>query len=257
VSKGETKTAEKCWAASLGDCDGKISREHLISECFWDGEKSVFVQGLHWCLNEPKLIGVANNTGKILCEKHNNLFGEAGGVDEVAGSARSLIERAVELNNVRIKLRSRHYNRLHFRINGLMLERWFLKTLINLSHADPINIWAGNRADRIPADELVRIAFGLTAWPEHSGLWLAVGQAGTQYDISRRLRFRSKTDGESLVGSFFSFCGYEFYLNLQAVHPNFVDFNALQTMHHIRKYCYTIPDDKNRQVLSHTIHLDW
>lgn len=39
-------TAKGCWAASLGDCEGKISREHLVSQAlFPDG--NITVSGLH------------------------------------------------------------------------------------------------------------------------------------------------------------------------------------------------------------------
>jgi hypothetical protein len=47
------QTTKGCWAVSLGDCEGKISREHLVSQAlFPDG--NITVSGLHWCKDEPK-----------------------------------------------------------------------------------------------------------------------------------------------------------------------------------------------------------
>ena len=34
-----------CWANSLGDCGGSISREHYVSECVFPSQ-SIFVRGL-------------------------------------------------------------------------------------------------------------------------------------------------------------------------------------------------------------------
>lgn len=51
-----------CWAAALGDCSDKISREHIISRALFSQE--VFVQGLAWCKSEPKKIGMAGSQEK-------------------------------------------------------------------------------------------------------------------------------------------------------------------------------------------------
>ena len=52
-----------CWAASLGDCSKKMSREHTVSRSLFATDE-VMVQGFPWCANEPKKIGV----GKPRCK---------------------------------------------------------------------------------------------------------------------------------------------------------------------------------------------
>src|SRR5271155_629292 len=42
-----------CWASSLADCDQKLTREHVVSQCLFDTDQ-IMVQGFPWCLNEPK-----------------------------------------------------------------------------------------------------------------------------------------------------------------------------------------------------------
>jgi hypothetical protein len=62
----------ECWAAALGGCSEKMSKEHTVTEgVFLDEE--VFVQGLNWCKTNPKRVGLGNVTRKILCKTHNSL----------------------------------------------------------------------------------------------------------------------------------------------------------------------------------------
>ena len=39
-----SRMKKECWAASLGDCGGGISREHLVSQSFFP-EGNITVQG--------------------------------------------------------------------------------------------------------------------------------------------------------------------------------------------------------------------
>ena len=121
--------AVNCWAASLGDCDDKITREHVISQCLFKGDE-ITVQGFPWCLNEPKTIGLSNLVAKILCRKHNNNLSD---LDAAALRAFDVLRESIRMNDVRGKLKQRFWRIKHFKIDGPLLERWFLKTLINLS----------------------------------------------------------------------------------------------------------------------------
>src|ERR1700675_999975 len=86
-----------CWAACLGDCGQKISREHRVSKCLFDSEE-ISVQGFPWCLNEPKTIGLANFVAKILCKEHISALGE---LDSAALQAFKVFRESVRLNRVR------------------------------------------------------------------------------------------------------------------------------------------------------------
>ena len=68
-----------CWASSLGDCGGGISREHIISASQFD-EETITLQCLPWC-KEPKTIGLASLVAKNLCRDHNTALSP---VDEEA-----------------------------------------------------------------------------------------------------------------------------------------------------------------------------
>jgi len=198
---------------------------------------------------------VASMTAKVLCEAHNNRLGEA--VDAVAALATQTIKESMRLLDTRKKIRSRNYNVLRFPIYGPHLERWFLKTLINFTELDDLTIRAGKRQNRVAADELVRIAFGQSSFPGESGLWLAARPRGGKQDIERRLQFRAFNDGDSVVGGLFSFCGFHFYLNLEAERPSHADFNLRQTIRHPHLFVLQVPDKKNRPVNSHAIEFEW
>jgi hypothetical protein len=44
-----------CWAASLGNCKGKLSREHVISDGIFDRE-NVVAFGFPWCKTTNELL---------------------------------------------------------------------------------------------------------------------------------------------------------------------------------------------------------
>src|SRR5215469_6528483 len=87
----------KCWAAELGSCSEKISREHLVSRALFAAPK-VRVQGLPWCKGEPKEIGIESATGKILCKTHNS---ELSAIDQEAGALAKAARAHMRLSSER------------------------------------------------------------------------------------------------------------------------------------------------------------
>src|SRR5437899_10575191 len=91
----------ECWAACLGDCSDKISREHIISASLFPADK-ITVQGLSWCKGEPKEIGLAALTRKILCTKHNSDLSE---IDAAAGESINTPQEETRLMKRRVYLK--------------------------------------------------------------------------------------------------------------------------------------------------------
>jgi hypothetical protein len=69
-SRENTKVKD-CWANCLGDCRGKISGEHIITEKIRNSNE-IGVLGLPWCRTKHQFIGVASFTKNMLCERHNS-----------------------------------------------------------------------------------------------------------------------------------------------------------------------------------------
>jgi len=98
-------------------------------------------------------------------------------------------------------------------VNGPLLERWFLKTLIYLSVSGDWAIGLGSHKKGTPSQQLVRIAFGHEAFEPYEGLYIA-GYPGENIHSMDRVSFAPMTEGDNLVVGRFNFRGYRFYLSL-------------------------------------------
>jgi hypothetical protein len=200
----------ECWASKLGLCDEKTSREHLVSEGLFV-DPIVRVEGFSWCRGNPKEIGLNSLTAKILCKKHNEALSP---VDEVGIAAFGAFREMRRVANEREKMRPRVWHVIHHSIDGLMLERWFLKTLINLSLNGDYPI-GGMCSKGSPTENLVKIAFGITPFPGRAGLYSVVHIGGNIYS-SDTIEFTPLINKENvfIVGGLFSFRGFKFLLFL-------------------------------------------
>src|SRR6266436_2016434 len=144
-----------CWAACLGNCSDKISREHIISANLFLSDK-IMVQGLSFCRDEPKEIGQAALTRKILCTKHNSDLSE---IDAAAGDSINALRKATQLSNLRVERKIKHPRIIRFQIDGPTLERWFLKTFINIVYKQCYPIGSPSAKVWTPSCDLVEVAF--------------------------------------------------------------------------------------------------
>jgi hypothetical protein len=148
----------ECWAEALGGCSAVQSGEHLFSAALFQG-KTVTVQGFHWC-PEPRSVGLTKLTANILCTTHNSLLSP---VDDGAKQTLDTLAEAIRLSDVRVGLEPRRVWRpARYQVDGQLLERWFMKTLINLFHVvgrGATWLFNGQPANEPPA-EFVEIAFG-------------------------------------------------------------------------------------------------
>jgi hypothetical protein len=252
IRDGQTGQAVKgCWAASLGDCDGKISREHLVSQAlFPDG--GVRVRGFHWCKDESKNVGLGAMTGKILCQKHNNDLSE---LDSAAKQTFDTFNDAWTLHESRQKVITRSWSQKTFTVDGVLLERWFLKTLINIGHGGEWIIGAGTHSPGMPSDELVQIVFGRASFLQKSGLYIASNNGPTEVVVMPGLSLTPKTIGRNLMAGMFDFCGMRFLLSL--VHEELKQERGERLSHHVAHLQYATHDDKRRSVKSHRIDIMW
>ena len=100
-------------------------------------------------------------------------------------------------------------------IDGPRLERWFLKTLINLTFNGEYPMdHEGSHRKGIPSQELVEVVFGLRQFKNGAGLYLEA-RSGQQIDSMDRVNFTPLTDEQNnLVAGQFNFRGYTFFLCL-------------------------------------------
>ena len=128
-----------CWASSLGNCKGKLTKEHIVSDGLLDNK--TLVQGFAWCEDKQKEI-YKSLTNHILCEKHNK------GLENFDAESKNFKSIVSQCNN-QVEIFStpgfEYRNKIlpiTYYVNGFYLERWFCKTLIDivLTRGDDCNI---------------------------------------------------------------------------------------------------------------------
>jgi hypothetical protein len=246
-----------CWAKCLGDCSEKISREHVISRAlFLDHE--VTVHGFPWCKTTPKKIGLPNLTAKILCRKHNSDLSD---LDTVGAAAFDAIRDSMRLSQVRAKMKPRIWQIKRYRIDGPKLERWFLKTLINLSFEQAYRIGQDAAELGEPSKRLVEIAFGFRKFEEHVGLSTVV-HVGQQMQSRETVTFAPLVlHAASITGGLFGFRGIRCFLSLDppgfAQVPNGIGVPGEDWSRSQLNFHNTEMRALAGKYISHVIHWDW
>jgi len=203
-----------CWAQELGGCGGGFTQEHLVSQALRPGAR-LLVTGFSWCRDKPKEIPARSLTAHILCKSHN---GALSPVDAVAGAAFRALRDALLLVAERRALRNRQWEHRVFAIpEADLLERWFLKTMLNFIVTKPGDLrWRStdHEAREIPV-MLLRLAFGLEKFASPMGLYIGAA-VNEQVALSESIIFSPLAyNGPNLVGGLFSFGGWRFILHLE------------------------------------------
>jgi hypothetical protein len=254
------RNPSRCWAHALGGCSEKISREHLISAAIFPDTDFVDVSGFPWCQGKIKTVGLASVTSKILCSTHNSLLSP---VDSAAGVASKAFNDCAILTNKRLSENSSKVKVRHFRINGILLERWLLKTLINLCSQSGLLIGSKAEKKNIPDESLVRVCFGLERFAGKSGLYLAA-RVGANVASGPAIGFAPLIfDGTHVAGGFFNFRGFFLFISLfEELLPT--DFNWVTDFGGVNEWAGTRPTwhfkkvvVKVNQARSSVVHFDW
>jgi hypothetical protein len=158
----------RCYAAELGDCDGKISREHYISrsvlELIGDG-KSVTVSNLPFLEKDiPTDLGIKSLTAKVLCKHHNSILTDldVAGVSmfrAMAAFTGATGEPAAPAETIRI--------------DGDAFERWLLKLFCGSVFSGNIRFpdFGDRKGKSIPSD-VTRVLYGKDNFRPYKGVYL-------------------------------------------------------------------------------------
>jgi hypothetical protein len=245
-----------CWAKTRGDCCGTQSGEHYISAALFDG-LTMRIQGFAWCKNEEKEIPVSRARANILCKHHNEALSP---LDSAGARGFRTLRAAWELHSIREKMRPRPWTIKQHKVEGLLLERWFLKTLVDLVCAEDGDIWWADGSPRsTPPRALVDCCFGPTRLVQPMGLYVitALGMELVDRDV---LKFSPLLEVGRIVAGIFEFRGFHFLLSvrkeplpeglLQANGPK--GSQPADLMYHPR-----VIEMKNRGRLSQVVKLTW
>lgn len=207
-----------CWAAALQECKDGWSGEHLFSQGLFSGA-TVLASGFPWLKSARQLVPPASLKSNILCRHHNSALSL---VDSESIQTFKALDEAQRLLDVRSGLsRTRYWNVQDTRISGDLLERWFVKTTINMVCAvGKGQRWAlsGTPHD-VPPIDLVQYAFGRTCVIPPLGLYLAA-EVGDRFGPTQGVEFQPIAHRKKgIAGASFEFQGLRFLLWLVGEEP--------------------------------------
>jgi hypothetical protein len=206
-----------CWASHLSNCNGKLTREHIISNSILD--QMIKVKGFSWCKDEFKKVSSASLTSRILCKKHNN---ELSKFDSEAKLFTSTINNLCEKDEIFKKFGFRKKELpIIYKIDGIKLERWCCKTLINIAFSQKNKI-------TIYFDKILPIIFQDKNFKRPYGLNFAVniGQKIDSKNFFEIVPLLNETsdNNKELAGGLFIFKGFRIIMLL----PCSKEHNELQ-----------------------------
>jgi len=239
-----------------------MTGEHIVSAGQFPND-TVCVQGLDWCKHAPMTVGLANVKRKILCKHHNEIQSV---VDDGAIAAFEAFRESVRLTNARVQMPERRWAVSRFTINGVLLERWFLKTLINVTVGGNYKIGPNSKMPGEPSSDLVEIAYGRREFVSNAGLYYSAeaGETITSEDRVTIIPF-FEAKNEFVLGGTFYFRGYRFMLMLLEVgftgRVTFIHGDGRnssrypQPLRHIKHLKSTV--GPSRKYVSHVIDFNW
>ena len=193
-----------CYAASLRDCDDKLTREHVISQKLLETLNSrggLYMGGLRWLPEAPAYVPPNAVAAKVLCKRHNSALS-------------SLDAMAARLFDAFDNPRSWKMGRQMDIFSGYDVERWLLKVLCGMlaSRNVPPNFLD---MDTTIPDEWVRILFGEAELAGRQGLYVCdsvVLNGPAAFAISLIL-----DDARKATGLIFYLHGYQLMLSMEGL----------------------------------------
>lgn len=213
--KKQSMPYSKCYAKHLGGCNGK-SAEHYISKSILEVIGPFKIKGLPWLKQgESKAISKNALTASVLCEQHNNLLTDYDSEAKKFISHLKLIdskETETELAQLPSKII----------IDGLKLEKWFLKTLCAVTASGNFLV-DGQGYGSLPVSEYsVDLLYKDEPWKAGIGLYTALGNR-SRVDAFKGIGFDPVTARHgthaTIVGIDVHFWGFPFR-GLFAVYEN-------------------------------------
>lgn len=250
---------KKCWANSYGQCGNKITGEHLISKSILN--KRIIVQGFSWCKDQPKEIGQASLVNNFLCNHHNEALSPSD--TEIANFVSSLDKFTATENKFRKYGFRVKKVPIKYLINGLLIEKWFIKTLINICLTN-------EKEANIHFDKILPILYGDKKNENPYGFNFAVktGQTLKRENQIQIAPLFNQTDSEKeLAGGLFLFQGFKVIIlipcskfpiqnNQLALSDNNKQFEGLQLNWHNKEINQEMTKGR-RKIKTQSIIFSW
>jgi hypothetical protein len=206
------------------------------------GSGDVEISGFAFLKGETRTIAGERLLAKMLCKHHNTALSP---LDAAAGHFYKVLSAFNERGLMRAQGARKRGGIDMYEVDGPLVERWMLKTVINLMFDTDDEVEYGWR----PPEMWVRCAFGASVFPVKCGFYLLEGEGVSRISqhstISILPRTRSARDG-TLIGGQFRLANLQFVL-------------AMEPLHISHQRCYRMPviKDKPSVDLYQIIHIRW
>lgn len=217
-----------CWANVLDDCKGPLTAEHTLSVSIWavpEGQPNNRDSRLRRQVTMIEPSGqsttksVRRMTRDILCEHHNNSTND---LDTEGGRFARALEQLSIIDGQRRKVMHPAAPRVAWNlrslpVNGALLERWFMKTVINHAFGRSLPIGGDSAPPGWPTRELVEMVYGRRPVDHGAGSGLFVMAAvGDDVDIGERFVLQPyDRENRFIAGCLVSFRTLMFGLNFE------------------------------------------
>lgn len=240
-----------CWANVLDDCEGKLTREHIISVAAIQHPdpkasraqkeqrvlRHTYVQGPRGSWTRE--VAVADLVGRMLCERHNRGSSE---LDIAGGALSDAIRYFVEAARDREYSRLRWAMKMH-ELDGPLVERWLMKTAINMTvgYRERRRVGSGDAEPNRPSRELAEMVFGHRPVVEPYGIWF-VTRTDDQLVADQSFSTQPWVKGDVLGGTLFSICGFQFAVSLSDDEPpwdllsKITGWRQYRSVRHLREF---------------------
>jgi hypothetical protein len=213
------------------------------------------VRGLPWCREGHRFIGKVNFTANILCRAHNS---DLSPVDAAGAAAFAVIRETALIHDTRTAMLEKgvwagRFDDIGHEIDGDGLERWLLKTLINMEVSAKQALPIGQNTAHGVDIELVEIAFGRRTFRGKAGLHWA-GFQGEAVNMEERIQNVSWIRGDPpryVAAGAFVFYGLRFFLCLEpSGFPDALEMNGNQLllMRHVEQINVQISEKPSQHI---------
>jgi hypothetical protein len=188
-----------CYAATLGDCAGALTREHYLSASIQRLMLDTRVEGMRWQAGTSKWMAPETYAvGRMLCQKHHD---ELHGLDDVGlAFCRNILICTRKGGDV---------SEIATEIDGRQLERWLLKVICGAIGSQNIG---DHRDAKEVSPDWVRALFARSPWPETYALhFFPAAKPRPTEQFSMQFHW---TDRRELAAFFASVFGLTFSLAL-------------------------------------------
>lgn len=156
-----------CWSDVLGNCKGPQSEEHYVSQSVI-GRSEVTVSGFEFLRGQMRTLPAKRVARNMLCKGHNEALSD---LDAAAGHFFEIVKTFMHRAATRARGGRKRGGIDVYNVDGALVERWLLKTVINISYRRETaeGRWA-------PPELWVRCVHGRSSLPVRCGFYLLQGE---------------------------------------------------------------------------------